>query len=168
MGEFLEHYGGLIVGVVVATALSFFLIFARDTCNDTLAEKAVNQMQCNQEYIDVSGIITENEPELDVLNGITVEKDEEFDPEEAVVSAYNSDNFSVNEISGNAAKNITNIKKALAPGSVNVVYPAGFSTEREGKHTIWYYAKNKSKAGLWTRRKCKVAVVKYETKQGKD
>ena len=163
MNEFLEHFGGVVVAIIVASVLSTMLIFTRDKCNAILNDQVIASADCEQEYTDVSNIINEDAPELTVVDSITVELNKEFDPKDAVVSAYDKKAISINEISGDAAKNITNIKKALLPGKVNVIYPAKFSTAEEGNYKVIYYAKNNSKSGLWTRRKCLVTVVKYET-----
>lgn len=163
MSEFLEHFGGIIVAIIVASVLSTMLIFTRDSCNAVLSEQVIASADCEEEYTDVNSIITEDAPELSITDNLTVELGEEFHPEDAVISAYNSQDFSIHEISGNAAKNINNVKKALVAGKVNIVYPQDFDINQEGKYTVTYYAKNNSRGGVWTRKKCCITVVQYET-----
>ena len=167
MSEFLEHFGGIIVAIIVASVLSTMLIFTRDSCNAVLSEQVIASADCEQEYTDVNSIINEDAPELSIIDSLTVELGEEFHPEDVVISAYDSHDFSIYEISGNAAKNINNVKKSLEAGKVNVVYPQDFDINQAGKYMLTYYAKNNSRGGVWTRKKCCITVVQYETSEEK-
>ena len=161
MGEFLEQYGGIVVGVIVATALAALLFFANDGGIETINE-AMPTISRELQGEEINETIEEAAPELEVYESITLECGKEFDPSSAVISAYDSNELLFNDISGDSAKNVTSIKKSLVPGKVNIVYPANFDTSQEGEYTLVFYVKNPTSDGRWTSKKCVVLVNVYD------
>ena len=161
MGSFLQEYGRLVIAMIIASVLASGIFIMKASCDGVLDNKifdAEAMTYTEKDNPEINSLVSGKAPTLNVKSTLIVEAEKEFKPKDAVNSAYGSTSFSIYTVPSEETNSIASIKKAIVPGKVNVVYPPDFDKEKSGVYIIYFYAKNTTADGLWTKKSCTVYI----------